>query len=96
MSQPMVAPTRSRPPLRRRPATLLATAPARFIVTLKPHRIRRVLSLARRGATPATTRQALAAREAVITVSARCAGEGCLQRSVPTALLRRTHRTWPT
>ncbi|MCZ0991656.1 lasso peptide biosynthesis B2 protein [Streptomyces diastatochromogenes] len=38
---------------------------------------------------PATTSQALAAREAVVALSARCAGEGCLQRSVATALLCR-------
>jgi len=95
MSQPMVPATRGRLPLRRRPAVLLATAAARLIVALKPHRIRRVLCVVRRGAAPATTRQALAAREAVVAVSARCAGEGCLQRSVATALLCRMRGVWP-
>ncbi|MEU1820256.1 lasso peptide biosynthesis B2 protein [Streptomyces roseifaciens] len=66
---------------------LMATAAARLLVTLKPHRIRRVLSLVRREAVPATVEQALTARRAVVAVSARCAGEGGLQRSVATALL---------
>ncbi|MER7001086.1 lasso peptide biosynthesis B2 protein [Streptomyces sp. NPDC000410] len=95
MSQSMVPATRRRLPLRRRPAALLATAAARLIVALKPRRIRRVLSVVRRGAAPATMRQALAAREAVVAVSARCAGEGCLQRSVATALLCRMRGVWP-
>ncbi len=91
----MVAATRAQLPLRHRPPVLLATAAARLIATLKPRRIRRVLSVVRRGAAPATTAQALAAREAVVAVSARCAGEGCLQRSVATALLCRMRGTWP-
>ncbi|MEV6394653.1 lasso peptide biosynthesis B2 protein [Streptomyces sp. NPDC051907] len=91
----MVPAARGRLSLRRRPAALLATAAARLIVALKPHRIRRVLSVVRRGAAPATTRQAFAAREAVVAVSARCAGEGCLQRSVATALLCRMRGVWP-
>ncbi|MFF7019984.1 lasso peptide biosynthesis B2 protein [Streptomyces klenkii] len=95
MSQPMVPAARDPLPLRRRPAVLLATAVARLLVALKPHRIRRVLSLLRRGAAPATAEQALTARRAVVAVSARCAGEGCLQRSVATALLCRMRGTWP-
>ncbi|GGR70401.1 hypothetical protein GCM10010252_05770 [Streptomyces aureoverticillatus] len=91
----MVPAARSRLPLRRRPPVLLATAAARLIVTLKPHRIRRVLSVVRRGAAPATADEALAARQAVVAVSARCAGEGCLQRSVATALLCRMRGVWP-
>ncbi|MEU9118145.1 lasso peptide biosynthesis B2 protein [Streptomyces sp. NPDC048483] len=95
MSQPMVPPARSPLPLRRRPPVLIATGAARLIVALKPHRIRRVLSVVRRGTAPATTSQALAAREAVVALSARCAGEGCLQRSVATALLCRMRGVWP-
>lgn len=95
MSQPMVPATHGALPLRRRPPVLLATAAARLIATLKPHRIRRVLTVARRGAAPATAAQALAARQAVVAVSARCAGEGCLQRSVATALLCRMRGVWP-
>lgn len=95
MSQPMVPATRDRLPLRRRPPVLVATAAARLIVLLRPHRVRRVLTAVRRGAAPATTEQALAARRAVVAVSARCAGEGCLQRSVATALLCRMRGVWP-
>ncbi|MFE0174574.1 lasso peptide biosynthesis B2 protein [Streptomyces sp. NPDC059002] len=95
MSQPMVPAVRGRLPLHRRPPVLLATAAARLIVMLKPHRIRRVLSTVRRGAAPATPQEALAARRAVVSVSARCAGEGCLQRSVATALLCRMRGVWP-
>ncbi|QDQ16105.1 lasso peptide biosynthesis B2 protein [Streptomyces spectabilis] len=91
----MVPAAQDRLPLRRRPPVVLATAAARLIVVLKPHRVRRVLSALRRGAAPATAAQALAAREAVVAVSARCAGEGCLQRSVATALLCRMRGVWP-
>ncbi|MEI5103732.1 lasso peptide biosynthesis B2 protein [Streptomyces sp. PmtG] len=91
----MVPAARARLPLRRRPPVLIATGAARLIVAFKPHRIRRVLSFARRGAAPATSSQALAAREDVVAVSARCAGEGCLQRSVATALLCRMRGVWP-
>ncbi len=61
-----------------------------------PRRLRRVLYVIRRGATPATHGQALAARHAVVTVSTRCAGQACLQRSLATALLCRLRGVWPT
>ncbi|MFI6530621.1 lasso peptide biosynthesis B2 protein [Streptomyces uncialis] len=79
-----------------RAAALLATAAARCLIHLSPGRLRRLLETLRRGAMPATTEQALAARQAVVTVSARCAGEGCLQRSVAAVLLCRARGTWPT
>jgi hypothetical protein len=83
-------------PWRRRASALLAVAAARALATLPPRRIRRVLHLARRGAAPASADQALAAREAVLAVSARCAAEGCLQRSLATVLLCRMNGVWPT
>ncbi|MFE1824191.1 lasso peptide biosynthesis B2 protein [Streptomyces anulatus] len=79
-----------------RAAALLATATARGLIHLSPGRLRRLLEMLRRGAGPATTEQALAARQAVVTVSRRCAGEGCLQRSVATVLLCRVRGVWPT
>ncbi|MFI0977324.1 lasso peptide biosynthesis B2 protein [Streptomyces sp. NPDC021093] len=79
----------------RRPAVLAALAAARLLILLPPRRIRRALSFLRRGAAPATMEQALAARRAVVATSARCAGEGCLQRSVATALLCRLGGAWP-
>ncbi|RLV01287.1 hypothetical protein CTZ27_12275 [Streptomyces griseocarneus] len=95
MSRPMTPAPREDVPLRRRPPVLLATAAARLLVLLKPRRIRRVLTLVRRGAAPAGADEALAARRDVVAVSARCAGEGCLQRSVATALLCRMRGVWP-
>ncbi|MGW1607550.1 lasso peptide biosynthesis B2 protein [Streptomyces eurythermus] len=84
------------PPLRRLLA-LLAVAAARPLAGAEPRRIRAVLHLLRRGAVPATRQQAAAARQAVITVSARCAADrSCLQRSLATALLCRAWGTWPT
>ncbi len=91
----MIPAARDVVPLHRRPPVLLAIAAAQLLALLSPRRIRRVLSLVRHGATPATTDQALHARQAVVAVSARCAGEGCLQRSVATALLCRIRGVWP-
>jgi hypothetical protein len=76
-------------------AARCATGIALPLVRLRPKRLRAVLRLLSRGAAPATAAQALAAREAVVTVSARCAGQGCLQRSVATALLCRLGGRWP-
>ncbi|WP_319637756.1 lasso peptide biosynthesis B2 protein [Streptomyces milbemycinicus] len=56
----------------------------------------------RKGARPATYAEARAAREAVVAVSLRCAGdEGCLPRSLATvlpcrAVPGRARGTWPT
>jgi hypothetical protein len=65
-------------------------------VHLPPRHLRTVLETIRRGAPPATARQAAAARTAVVSVSLPCAGKGCLQRSIATALLCRARGTWPT
>ncbi|MCQ8771253.1 lasso peptide biosynthesis B2 protein [Streptomyces telluris] len=97
MSQAMVPDRgdRAAVPWRRRPAVLLAVAVARLLVLLPPRRLRRALTAARNGAAPATAEQALAARQSVTALSPRCAGEGCLQRSVATALLCRMRGVWP-
>ncbi|MFI1890688.1 lasso peptide biosynthesis B2 protein [Streptomyces jumonjinensis] len=81
--------------MRRRIAARLAVAVAAPIARLSPHRLGRTLRVLRRGARPATGQQALAAREAVVHVSVRCAGQACLQRSVATALLCRMAGAWP-
>jgi len=85
-----------RPPLSLRLAARFAVAVALPVAHLPPRRIRLLLSMVRRGAAPATYRQAQAARSAVITVSLTCAGKGCLPRSIATALLCRLHGRWPT
>ncbi|MEU6482662.1 lasso peptide biosynthesis B2 protein [Streptomyces sp. NPDC046887] len=64
-----------------------AVGAARLLVTLPPRRLRRFLEVTGAGTRPATEDQALAARRAVVAVSSRCAGQGCLQRSVATVLL---------
>ncbi len=64
-----------------------AAGGARLLIKLPPRRLRRFLEVTGAGTRPATVEQALAARRAVVTVSSRCAGQGCLQRSVATVLL---------
>ncbi|MEV3987692.1 lasso peptide biosynthesis B2 protein [Streptomyces sp. NPDC049837] len=81
----------------RRQAARFLLLPALALSLLPPRRIRAVLELACRGATPATTGQAQAARDAMCAVSLRCAGpKGCLPRSLGAALLCRLSGAWPT
>jgi hypothetical protein len=96
MTVPAALPPRVRLPLSRRVLPLVAVGIARILAARRPIRIRAVLEFARRGARPATVAQALAAREAVVSVSLRCAGQGCLQRSIAAALLCRAWGVWPT
>lgn len=96
MSVPTDAGTPARPPLHRRLAALPPVLAARLLVRLPPRRLFKVLRLLRRGARPATAEQARTARAAVVAVSRRCAGEGCLRRSVATTLLCRLRGVWPT
>ena len=84
---------RQRLPWHRRLLPLAAVGVAHLIGRLPPHRIRRVLTRCARGVRPATYTEAAAAREAVVSVSVRCAGRGCLPRSIATALLCRAHGT---
>ncbi|MFE2411698.1 lasso peptide biosynthesis B2 protein [Kitasatospora sp. NPDC059408] len=85
-----------RPPWHRRPVALAAIGAARLIERMPPARIRRLLLRLRGGARPATADEALAARQAVVALSMRCAGQGCLQRSIAAALLCRSRGSWPT
>ncbi|MCC8250414.1 lasso peptide biosynthesis B2 protein [Saccharothrix luteola] len=92
----------TRPPRRdialpRRVAARLAVAAVRPIARWSPARIRAVLTVLRRGARPATHAEAKRARDAVLAISLTCAGpQGCLPRSLATALLCRMTGTWPT
>lgn len=75
----------------------LCVLAARPLARARPHRVRAVLCLLRRGATPASAEQAAAARRLVVTVSKRCAAaRGCLHRSLATAVLCRARGVWPT
>ncbi len=96
MTSPMALPERERPPARTRLVAFVAVTLARLLARQSPRRIRSVLLFVRRGARPATVAEASTARAAVTAVSALCAGEGCLQRSLATALLCRLRGTWPT
>lgn len=93
---PVALAERRRLPVHRRVMPLLAVGVARLLAKVRPARLRTVLEFARRGAAPATAAQALRAREEVVSVSLRCAGQGCLQRSIATALLCRMRGAWPT
>lgn len=72
-----------------------AVSVARLLVLLPPRRLRQVLEIVRLGTRRATAADALNARHAVVTVSARCAGQGCLQRSVAVILLCRLRGRYP-
>lgn len=84
-------------PFTGRLAARLVLIPALALSLLPPRRIRAVLHLVCRGATPATAAQAKNARDAMCAVSLRCAGpKGCLPRSLGAALLCRLGGSWPT
>jgi hypothetical protein len=80
----------------RRALALLAVGAGHLIGRLPPARIRRILTVAARGARAASYAEASRARRTVTAVSVRCAGEGCLPRSIATALLCRVSGSWPT
>ncbi|GGR86365.1 hypothetical protein GCM10010252_26300 [Streptomyces aureoverticillatus] len=83
-------------PLPRRVLARLAVGCARALAHLPPRRLRAVLDRVRRGARAASHADATAARETVTAVSLACTGpEGCLPRSLATALLCRAHGQWP-
>ncbi|MGH3569415.1 MAG: lasso peptide biosynthesis B2 protein [Pseudonocardia sp.] len=96
MTEPVVllSPTQLTPG--QRLTARLAVGAARLLAKAPPRHIRRVLFLVRRGGGPASAGHASAARQTVVSVSLRCAGRVCLQRSLATALLCRMHGTWPT
>jgi hypothetical protein len=96
MTVPMTLEQAPTVPIRSRLAARMAVTAAWMLCRRPPHRLRRMLCAVRYGAVPATHDEALAARRAVINVSTHCAGQGCLRRSVATALLCRMHGTWPT
>ncbi|MEV0398933.1 lasso peptide biosynthesis B2 protein [Actinoallomurus sp. NPDC050550] len=96
MSAPVTVTGGGRLPLFLRSLTFLVVGAARVLARLPPRRIRVILVLLRAGARPADYDRARRARHAVVTTSVLCAGEGCLQRSLATALLCRAYGVWPT
>lgn len=84
-------------PPARRIVTRAVVGVARLLATRSPRTIRVVLGWLRRGAEPATVGRAREARDTVTAVSLSCAGpEGCLPRSIATAILCRIGGQWPT
>ncbi|ARF53079.1 lasso peptide biosynthesis B2 protein [Streptomyces gilvosporeus] len=97
MSTPSALVRPSGVPLTHRLAARAVLPAARLLSRLPPQRIRSALALVRRGAAAATPQQAQAARDAMCAVSLMCAGpQGCLPRSLGTALLCRLWGVWPT
>ncbi|MFJ2829534.1 lasso peptide biosynthesis B2 protein [Streptomyces sp. NPDC087263] len=94
MTTPVVAEQAARLPLRRQLAPRCAAGVARLLVRLPPSRLQRVLRLVSRGTRPAAHAEVTRARRSVVSVSTRCAGLGCLQRSVATVLLCRARGRW--
>lgn len=68
---------------------------ARALAAVPPDRLVRALSRISRGAGPADMEMAARARDAVLTVSVRCSGRYCLDRSIAIALWCRLKGTWP-
>jgi hypothetical protein len=94
--QEAVAYRSTRVPISRRLLAKIAIGFARALATQPPKRIRRILGWVRRGAAPASLETAELAHQTVTAVSLVCAGrEGCLPRSLATALLCRLHGEWP-
>lgn len=80
----------------RRAAAMTAVLVAKVVSLLPPHSLKGLLGRLARSARPASYDEAAAARDAVNTVSLACrAREGCLPRSIATAVLCRMHGTWP-
>lgn len=79
------------------PAVLarVAVAVARVLILLPPPTLIRVVTLALRDAREPDVDTVATARAAVCAVSRRCAGQGCLQRSVAVVLLCRIRGVAP-
>jgi hypothetical protein len=73
----------------------IATGLARLLIAFPPRTIHAVLGRLTRGAERADARDVLAWRNAVNSVSRRCAGDGCLQRSVAVMFLARSFGVSP-
>ncbi|SDL83756.1 Transglutaminase-like superfamily protein [Geodermatophilus siccatus] len=81
---------------RHRWAPRAAVVLGRLLSRLPPRRLSATLTVLRRGARPATYEQASRARAAVVRSSPTCSANGCLPRSIATALLCRVEGAWPT
>ncbi|GGM47287.1 hypothetical protein GCM10011608_35040 [Micromonospora sonchi] len=96
MSAPIIAQSGLRLGLRHGLLARMATSTAWFLTRLPPTAICRVLTVVVKGAKAADPQQVSYWRGAANTVSVRCAGNGCLQRSVAVVLACRVFGTAPT
>jgi hypothetical protein len=94
MTTPVTAEIAARLPWRRQVGPRVAVGVARLLILLPPARLQRLLRVLSRGTRPADRALAARARYATVSVSARCAGLGCLQRSVATVLICRARGRW--
>lgn len=95
MTTPVIPESAQRLSVRQQLGPRCAVAAARLLVMLSPARLQRVLRWLSKGARPAEYAGALRARQSAVAVSTRCAGLGCLQRSVATVLMCRARGEWP-
>lgn len=95
MSSPVATELRWDVPRGLRPVAAVAAWVARAVVVLPPVGIHRVLTLVTGRATEPSAAEVLEWRNAVNSVSKRCAGNGCLQRSVAIVLLGALHGRAP-
>ncbi|AZZ57371.1 hypothetical protein C5E08_07160 [Rathayibacter iranicus] len=72
-----------------------AIAAARVISWLPPDRMQLLMRGISRGARPATIAQTQKARDIVCAPSRRCAGQGCVQRSIAVVVLCRMRSSSP-
>lgn len=83
-------------PWRWRVAVWFVVPIARVLSKRPPGQLRRLMSLLAKGSRPASERLTAQARAAVVAVSIHCSGpQGCLPRSIATALLCRARGEWP-
>ncbi|WP_226874665.1 lasso peptide biosynthesis B2 protein [Microbispora sitophila] len=81
--------------LKYRAQARLAIAVARVLILLSPDRLAAVLTRLCRGVAQASATDAGDARDVVCALSRRCAGQGCLQRSVAVVILCRLRGSAP-
>ncbi|MBZ4318585.1 lasso peptide biosynthesis B2 protein [Streptomyces huiliensis] len=96
MSTPEALAVRDALPFRRKLLVAPVVLLARGLARLPPRHLRAVMTAIRGDAPAAGAEQALRARRDVTSTSLYCAGEGCLPRSIATALLCRVRGCWPT
>ena len=79
----------------RKPKIWSGILASHVLARLSPSRLEQFMKWMSGGAKVAELAQAKAVRDEVISTSCLCAGEGCLQRTIATALICRLEGVWP-